>query len=116
MTTYGSPFDSQNQTDLPSDAINGWQLPNQSGDQQLPFSARRGNWQIVPPIIADRRMAALHVQNAPSQERQGRVYRGQTGPLQSGEADPPTGHFKARGRCRQQHALVWPSAPAAALA
>jgi hypothetical protein len=73
MTTYTSPFDSQPQTDIPSGTINGWQPPDQREDRQLPFPEQRENWQIVPPIITDGRMAAVKVQNATSQEGHGHV-------------------------------------------
>jgi hypothetical protein len=94
MTTYTSPLDSQNQTYVSPDAVNGWQLPfpeqreigqlpfpeqreigqlpfpEQKADQQQPFPEQRENWQIVPPIITEGRIAAVNAHRAtpPSQE------------------------------------------------
>jgi hypothetical protein len=82
MTTYTSPLDLQHQTDVSPDAVDGWQLPfpEQSEVRQLPFPVQRAdqrrplpeqreNWQIVPPIITEGRIAAVNAQNATPSSR-----------------------------------------------
>ena len=68
MTTYTSPLDSQNQTYVSPGTLKGWQLLDEGEDQQLPFPDQPDNWQIVPPIVTEGRMAAMNAQNAALQE------------------------------------------------